>query len=175
MAINIPLNASFKIWAGWLIPFDADFFLIVDDRAPQSIDTAIRDLAMIGLDRAAGYFDAAVVDEWRAAGRHLVTIPQIAASDLHESLKHGAVTLVDVRNTNEWNEARIDGARHIPLGYLAERIAEIPKTRPIVVQCAAGARSSIGASILQANGVENVINLTGGIGDWIRNGYPTNN
>ena len=171
--INIPLNASFTNWAGWMIPFTADFYLIVDDRAPQSIDTAIRDLAMIGLDRCAGYFDAAVVDEWRASGRRLVSVPQITAADLRESLKHGAVTLIDVRNPNEWAESRIEGARHIPLGHLADRIEEIPKTKPIVVQCAAGARSAIGASILQARGVENVINLSGGFGDWLKAGYPT--
>jgi hydroxyacylglutathione hydrolase len=171
--INIPLNASFTNWAGWLIPFTADFYLIVDDRAPQAIDTAIRDLAMIGLDRCAGYFDAAMVDQWSAAGRRLNTVPQITAADLRESLKHGAVTLVDVRNPNEWTESRIDGARHIPLGYLADRADEIPKTKPIVVQCLSGGRSSIAASILQARGVEKVINLSGGISDWIKAGYPT--
>jgi rhodanese-related sulfurtransferase len=36
-----------------------------------------------------------------------------------------------------------------------------------------GGRSSIGASILQARGVEKVINLAGGISDWIKAGYPT--
>jgi rhodanese-related sulfurtransferase len=103
----------------------------------------------------------------------LNTVPQITAADLRESLKHGAVTLVDVRNPNEWTESHIDGARHIPLGYLADRVEEIPKTKPIVVQCLSGGRSSIAASILQARGVEKVINLSGGISDWIKSGYPT--
>jgi hydroxyacylglutathione hydrolase len=100
-------------------------------------------------------------------------VPQITAADLRESLKHGAVTLIDVRNPNEWTESRIDGARHIPLGYLADRVDDIPKTKPIVVQCQSGGRSSIGASILQARGVEKVINLAGGISDWIKAGNPT--
>jgi hydroxyacylglutathione hydrolase len=171
--INIPLNASFTTWAGWLIPYSADFYLIVDDRIPQIIDTAVRDLAMIGLDRIAGYFDAAVVDEWSAAGRRPGTTPQITVQDLRESLARGAVTLVDVRNDNEWNAGYIDGARHITLGHLADRIDEIPLTKPIVVQCAAGMRSAIGASLLQARGVENVINLIGGIGEWRKAGFGT--
>ncbi len=169
--INIPLNAGFTTWAGWLVPYSSDFYLIVEDRA-GAIDGAVRDLAMIGLDRIAGYFDAAVVDQWSAAGRRPGTVPQITAGDLKESLAHGAVTLVDVRNTNEWNEGYIAGARHIPLGYLAERIDEIPKTKPIVVQCAAGGRSSIAASILKARGVEQVINLVGGYGDWRKANFP---
>jgi hydroxyacylglutathione hydrolase len=150
------------------VPFTADFYLIVDDRARQAIDTAVRDLAMIGLDRIAGYFDAAVIDDWSAGGRRPATIPQITPGDLRESLARGAVTVVDVRSQNEWDEGRIAGARHIPLGYLADRMDEIPRTKPIVVQCAAGARSAIGASLLQARGVEQVINLMGGMGEWRR-------
>jgi hydroxyacylglutathione hydrolase len=171
--INIPLNSSFTTWAGWLVPYSADFHVIVDDRQPQAIDTIVRDLAMIGLDRIAGYFGSTVIDEWSSAGRRPATIPQITAGDLKESLAHGAVTLVDVRNQNEWDVDYIDGARHIPLGRLGERAAEIPRTKTIVVQCAAGMRSSIGASLLRAHGVENVVNLIGGIGDWRKAGFDT--
>ena len=78
--INIPLNGSFTTWAGWLVPYTTDFYLIVDDRTPQAIDDAVRDLAMIGLDRIAGYFDAAVVDQWSAAGRRPGTVPQITVA-----------------------------------------------------------------------------------------------
>jgi hydroxyacylglutathione hydrolase len=70
-------------------------------------------------------------------------------------------------------EGHIAGARHIPLGYLAERIDEIPKTKPIVLQCAGGTRSAIGASILRSRGVEQVINLIGGYGDWRKANLPT--
>jgi hydroxyacylglutathione hydrolase len=168
--INIPLNASFTTWAGWLVPYSEDFHLIVDERAPGAIDAAVRDLAMIGLDRVAGFFDATVVDERAAAGGPPATIPQITAADLRESIARGAVTLIDVRHPNEWAAARIGGAQHIPLGYLAERVDEVPRTKPVVVQCAAGARSSIGASILKARGIDQVINLVGGIGAWQKAG-----
>jgi len=170
--ISIPLNGSFTNWAGWIIPFSADFYLIVDDRAPQSIDTAIRDLAMIGLDRCAGYFDATVIDSWASSGQATQSIPQISATDLRESIARGAVTLIDVRNPNEWEEGHISTARHIPLGYLADRASEIPTSKPVVLQCAGGGRSSIGASLLQARGIDNVINLAGGIGDWLKARYP---
>jgi hydroxyacylglutathione hydrolase len=171
--INIPLNASFTTWAGWLVPYDADVFLIVDERTPPAIDTLVRDLAMIGLDRIGGYADSHVLDAWTSAGRALGTVPQIYAPDLAESLKHGGATLVDVRNTSEWTSARIDGARHIPLGHLPRRLDEIPRTRPVVVQCASGARSSIAASVLKARGFDQVINLVGGIGAWTKAGLPT--
>ena len=170
--INIPLNASFTTWAGWLVPYTSAFYLIVDDAAGTLIDTAVRDLAMIGLDRIAGYFDAEVIDAWAEGERALGTIPQVTVHDLQSSLTHQAVTLLDVRNDGEWAGGHIAGATHISLGTVGDRIADIPTTRPIVVQCAAGARSSIAASVLKARGVENVINLVGGIGEWRKAGLP---
>ncbi len=169
--LNIPLNASLANWAGWLVPYTRDFYLLADGAAP--VDAAVRGLAMIGLDRVAGWFDASVIDEWASAGRALGSVPQITAADLSASLSHDAVTLVDVRNQSEWAGGHIAGALHIPLGYLADRLDQIPRTRPIVVQCAAGARSAIGASVLRARGVEPVINLIGGIGEWRKAGLPT--
>jgi len=170
--INIPQNGSFTTWAGWLVPYDRDFALIVDDRTPHAADAAARLLAMIGLDRITGYFDATVIDAWSSDGRLLGKIPQVLASDLEKSLSHGAVTLIDVRNDAEWESGHIPGAIHIPLGYLADRMRDVPRAKPVVVQCAAGARSAIGASLIAASGVDRVINLIGGIGEWRKAGLP---
>ena len=169
--ISVPMNSSFTTWMGWLVPYDRDFYLIGDEAA---VDLAVRDLAMIGLDRIGGWFSASAVGEWASAnGAPLSVIPQVTAQDLAQSLKHGAVTLIDVRNPGEWSAAHIDGATHIPLGRLNERLSEIPRDKPIVLQCAAGARSMIGASILKARGVDRVINLIGGFGAWSKAGLPT--
>ncbi|HUR20815.1 MAG TPA: rhodanese-like domain-containing protein [Vicinamibacterales bacterium] len=169
--ISIPLNASFTTWAGWLLPYDRDFYLIVDGPS-STIDAAARDLAMIGLDKIAGYFDASVIDAWAADERPLETLPHVTVQDLQASLGHHAVTLLDVRNQNEWNSGHIDGAQHITLGYLADHLAEIPREKPIVLHCEGGGRSSIGASVLKAHGFDNVINLTGGMGAWRKAGLP---
>jgi hydroxyacylglutathione hydrolase len=123
---------------------------------------------MIGLERVAGYFDEHVLAAWQSAEGALATVPQIGPADLAESIRHGGVTLVDVRNQAEWDAGHIDGARHIPLGRLAARLAEIPREKPVVLQCEAGARSSIGASVLQANGFDRVINLAGGYNAWVQ-------
>src|SRR5690606_17292227 len=42
--INIPLNRSFNTWAGWLVPYDRDFYLIVNDTCTHCVDEAVRDL-----------------------------------------------------------------------------------------------------------------------------------
>ncbi len=169
--ISVPMNGSFTTWMGWLVPYDKDFFLIGDAAA---VELAARDLAMIGLDRIGGWFSPGVVGAWASANSApLSVIPQVTAQDLAQSLTHAAVTLVDVRNPGEWSAAHIEGAQHIPLGRLIERLDEIPRDKPIVLQCAAGARSMIGASILKARGVDRVINLIGGFGAWSNAGLPS--
>jgi hydroxyacylglutathione hydrolase len=157
-AINIPLNGSFLTWAGWLIPYDKDFFLFTD-REPE----VRRLLSLIGLQRVAGVMPAFAA---RGGGE----IRQASALDVASKL--ASLTVVDVRSANEWDSGHIPGAIHIPLGYLADRAKELPVDRPIVVQCQSGGRSSIAASVLERLGVANVTNLAGGITAWAAEGLP---
>ncbi|MEX1185069.1 MAG: MBL fold metallo-hydrolase [Gemmatimonadaceae bacterium] len=161
--INIPLGKSFNTWAGWLVPYDRNFYLIADDAHAAE---AARDLAMIGLDRVVGYFPSFAVAMWAAGGRKLDTVAQEDSSRLAKRMKTGAVNVIDVRARSEWDAGHIPGVPNIPLGYLTDRLDEIPADRPVVLQCQSGARSVIAASLLQARGVKDVVNLAGGIVGW---------
>lgn len=165
--INIPLTRTFTTWAGWLLPYDADFYVIADEASALE---ASRDLSMIGLDRLAGYFDARVVEEWEALGRALQPVRQIDTPELRERVARGDVHVVDVRGQSEWRMGHVPGARNIPLGHLRERLGELPAGRPVVLQCQGGTRSAIAASVLLAGGVRDVVNYRGGFADWERNG-----
>lgn len=169
--LNIPLNNSFSTWAGWLLPFDRDFYLIVDSQCTRCIDQAVRDLAIIGLDRVAGYFGSEVVDRWTKGGRELSTVPQITSSELAQRMAAGVVAVLDVRGQNEWETGHLPGVDNIPLGYLTDRLDELPRDRALVVHCQSGARSAIAASLLRAKGLTNVVNLSGGFADWQRAGF----
>jgi hydroxyacylglutathione hydrolase len=171
--INIPLNRSFNTWAGWLVPYDADFYLIVDDATPHAAAQAARDLAMIGLDRVAGVFGSGALAVWTKSGGALGKIAQIDVAEAQRRVSRGELTLVDVRGHAEWEGGRPAGAPNIPVGVLADRIAEVPADRPIGVICQSGSRSAIAASILRAKGIANVANITGGFTEWSRAGFPT--
>ena len=161
--LNIPLNASFVTWAGWLVQAE-EFYLIIDPATAEArLGELARSLAMIGLDRISGYFDAS-----NATGTSIVR--QIETRELGERLTD--VTVVDVRSENEWALGHIRGAVHVPLGYLADRAAELSREGPIVVQCQSGARSSIAASVLERLGMTNVMNLSGGMTAWMAAGLP---
>ena len=170
--INIPLDRSFTTWAGWLVPYDQPFYLIVDDKRESAIGEAVSALTMIGLDSLSGVFSASVLDSWNAHGRPLETVPQMRVAQLAEALQQGKVTVIDVRNPAEWDSGHIAGVPNIPLGYLADRLNEVPTDKPLVVHCQSGMRSAIAASLLQAHGIAEVSNLAGGFMEWSRTGHP---
>ena len=85
----------------------------------------------------------------------------------------GEFAVVDVRGSEEFANGHIPGAFHCHLGMLAEKSEGLPKVRPILVTCRAGARSSIGQSLLLGQGVENVVNLEGGWSAWREAGLPS--
>jgi rhodanese-related sulfurtransferase len=76
--------------------------------------------------------------------------------------------LLDCRNPDEWETARIEGAQLLPMGELVQRADELTphKARPIVVHCHHGGRSARVANWLRANGYPQAQNLAGGIDAW---------
>jgi NADPH-dependent 2,4-dienoyl-CoA reductase/sulfur reductase-like enzyme/rhodanese-related sulfurtransferase len=73
--------------------------------------------------------------------------------------------LLDVREEEEFRRGSIDGAINIPLDQLRQRLCEIPRDRPIWVNCARGHRSYYAVRILQQNGFA-ARNLSGGYNTW---------
>ena len=172
--INIPLNRAFTTWAGWLVPYTRDFYLIVEHERADAVDEVVRDLALIGLDRIGGFLalDERELETWRAAGGRLETVAQITPDALQRRLAAGDASVIDVRGRAEWETGRLPGAPNVPLGYLGDRLAEVPAAGTVVLQCESGSRSAIAASLLQAHGRRDVANLVGGIAAWRTAGLP---
>ena len=76
------------------------------------------------------------------------------------------LTILDVRQPNEYESGHISGAKLIPLPDLTERLHEIDPNKPTVVYCGIGGRSRIAAQMLAGNGFEDVYNLSGGFKTW---------
>ncbi|WP_243695375.1 rhodanese-like domain-containing protein [Agromyces protaetiae] len=79
--------------------------------------------------------------------------------------------ILDVREPAEVVEARVEGAAHIPLGDLVERVGEVPDDRTVYVLCRSGARSGRATEFLAAQGVD-AVNIEGGIIEWYQRGLP---
>jgi molybdopterin/thiamine biosynthesis adenylyltransferase/rhodanese-related sulfurtransferase len=94
-------------------------------------------------------------------------VPTISVHELKRKMEaHESFELIDVRETFEYEIARIDGAKLIPLGEIADRTAELPRERLIVVHCHSGQRSAQAVRLLHDRGFANVYNLEGGIDAW---------
>jgi rhodanese-related sulfurtransferase len=86
-------------------------------------------------------------------------------------VRDGKVQLVDVREDYEWDEGRIPGARHLPLGEVAAQAESIHRETPVVFYCRVGGRSAMAANAFARAGYD-AYNMTGGILEWEAQGLP---
>ncbi len=94
-------------------------------------------------------------------------LPQIQIKELEKIINESkAYSLLDVRTDDEVNEYRISPSKWIPLDELDERTSELSPSEPLYVICKSGIRSSKAVSILHSKGLNNAINVSGGIDAW---------
>jgi len=93
---------------------------------------------------------------------------QISATELKSRMDAGEdVQLIDVRNPNEYEFARIPTAKLIPMGELMSRLDELDPSREAVIHCHSGGRSARVIDALERSGYEGKLtNLAGGITAW---------
>jgi molybdopterin/thiamine biosynthesis adenylyltransferase/rhodanese-related sulfurtransferase/molybdopterin converting factor small subunit len=93
---------------------------------------------------------------------------EITSLELKKRLDRGEkLTIIDVREPNEYQINRIEGSILIPLGDVPQRYAEFDPNQELITQCKSGARSGRAADFLRSVGFKKVLNLKGGILDWI--------
>ncbi|MBT2968667.1 MAG: sulfurtransferase [gamma proteobacterium symbiont of Ctena orbiculata] len=99
-------------------------------------------------------------------------IKEIDAHDLQTRLNEGDnFLLLDIRSAGELAQGVLPEAVHMPMHLIPLRISELPKDKEIVLYCHSGARSYHACAYLAQQGIENAINLRGGILGWARSGF----
>jgi len=81
------------------------------------------------------------------------------------------VSIIDVREEDEYAEASVPGTRNIPLSRFQQSMGDVPAGRRVYVMCASGGRSSRATEHLVSEGYD-AVNVMGGITEWYRNGHP---
>jgi rhodanese-related sulfurtransferase len=100
-------------------------------------------------------------------------VNEIDSASLKAKLAEGDVVyLVDIRTPAEIAQAAIPGAAYLPMHLLPLRMSELPRDKEVVLYCRSGARSYHACAYLAQQGVDNVLNLRGGIIAWAREGFP---
>jgi len=144
--VSIMLDEQFSTYAGWVIPWGAPITLIGEN--PEQVADAQRQLVRIGIDHLAGSATGKL-DEI-APDVPVRSYPQATFEDVAAA---GDAVILDVRREDEVKDGHIDGAKHLPLPSLVDRMHEVPHGK-VWVHCASGFRASIAASILDRAGHE---------------------
>lgn len=157
--INIPATAAnFSTYVGWFVDYTEPVYLIVPDAA--EMPHLVSSLRAIGVDRIGGYWEPGVVTA------DAPVLPVLTSQELADCIPNSGAVIVDVRGKNEYREEHIAGAHNIPLGFLPQHLAQIPRDHTVVMQCATGYRSQIATTLLRAYGFDNVVNLVEGRESW---------
>ena len=146
-ALFLPSGTAFVNWAGWLLSYEEDIYLLLRDES--ELETFFRGLGSIGLDNVRGYFLPADLG---------VEVPMQSSKRIEADEVDGKHPILDVRSQKEWEEGHLQGAIHIHLGYLQDRMDEVPDEP--VVHCRSGLRSLIASSVLQRAG-KNPVDVLG--------------
>ena len=160
-SLNILPGNNFSTWMGWVMDYDRDFIMVAEE---NQVEGLMRKLMRIGLDNFKGYITPEQFETFENGKK---SYHHISKEELKESLND--LHVLDVRNNQEFKDGHIDGAQHIFVGKLEDRLAEVPRDKPVVVHCQSGYRSALAMSILLKNGFDNVRNYAGGWSEWSRN------
>lgn len=164
-AITVHFNAGqFQNRVGLVIAPGTHLVIVAnsDDEARQAIDA----LAVIGVVEIDGYL-AGGMNRWIQAGYEYETTESVTVQDLNGQCQtRSGFRVIDVREPGEWESGHIDGAVNIPFHQIRARAATLEPDQPTAVVCGSGVRSMIAASILQAEGINNVVNVEGGMTAW---------
>jgi glyoxylase-like metal-dependent hydrolase (beta-lactamase superfamily II)/rhodanese-related sulfurtransferase len=158
--------------AAWIL--DPDEEVVVVGRSDAEAAGFARKLEAVAFRRIRGFLSGGI-PAWQAAGLPAASTPALDPHWLAERLRRGDVTLVDVRDEDEWRSGHVEASLHVPYREFRKGLPdELSQDEgPLAVACSAGNRSSLAASLLERAGRRNVIHVAdGGIEDLERLGIP---
>jgi hydroxyacylglutathione hydrolase len=169
-ALSIPAGSSFGTWLGWVVEHDRPLVLLLD--SPEQWDDALRQALRIGHEQVHGYLQGGLT-AWLSEGRPTESSRGGTVRQLRERLAgNGPPLVLDVRQRDEYERGHVPGAIHLMAGELPDRLAELPRDRPLATICTVGYRSAVAAGLLRRAGFADVTWISGGVPAWQAAGFP---
>jgi hydroxyacylglutathione hydrolase len=150
-ALSIPIRPAFASWLGWLVADDRP--LVILRESSQDPDEILWQSVKIGYENILGEI-AGGIDAWKAGGLPTRSTTLIKADQVAD------VSVLDIRQTSEFQAGHLSAALHIELGDLAVMSPQLPN-EPMVVMCGHGERAMSAASLLERTGHTQVSVLDG--------------
>lgn len=167
-SIFIGIQGGFAPWVGALIRDVKQPLLLITPEGRE--EETITRLSRVGFDNSLGYLKGGIA-AWKEAGFETDSIESISPEQFQSEVNEKSI-IVDARKPGEFNAEHVENALNIPLDFVNEQLAEVPKDENFYLHCAGGYRSVIMASILKARGYHNMINVEKGIAGIRKTGLP---
>ena len=169
-SIFIGLHGQFAPWVGALIKDVKQPILLITPEGKE--EETITRLSRVGFDNTLGYLKGGI-EAWKSAGFETDSVKSVSPE---EFAKHYENTItIDARKPSEFQAEKVEKAINIPLDYINEHLAEVPKDDTFYVHCAGGYRSVIWASIMKSRGYHNMINVEKGMAGIRNTDIPLTN
>lgn len=157
-SMNIGLNGTYAVWLGTLIDISRPLVFVTEEgKEHESILRAAR----VGYENVKGYLKGGM-HAWTSAGNPTEKIQSITPQEFADKIKSGKDSVLDVRRPAEFETSHVKNAQHSELASLPDTLNTLDMKKNYLIHCAGGYRSMIAASIMKANGFENVVNVYGG-------------
>lgn len=161
-ALNVPWDGRTAETIGAVLMPEQQVVIMAPEGQEQDVATRF---ARIGFDNVLGY--VADPEAYLIAHQQDVTrASRLTVGQVADVLDSDDAQIVDIRGEGELEAGMLPGARHIPLAQLVSRAGELDPARPVLLYCAGGWRSSVGASLLRHRGFSDVSDILGGYGAW---------
>ena len=158
-SINIGINGDFAPWVGSMIVDVKQPILLITDSGLE--EDAVMRLSRVGFDNVLGHLKGGF-SSWMEAGKEIDTVHRISATEFASQIEGKEAMVIDIRMQSEYTAEHVENAYSKPLAYINNWIKDIDPKQPFYLHCAGGYRSMIAASILQARGYRNFIEIEGG-------------
>jgi rhodanese-related sulfurtransferase len=101
-------------------------------------------------------------------------VTDVDADKAAKLIADGKVTVLDVRTADEFSEGHIKGAQNVDIleKDFATKLSSMDKSKPVIVHCQAGGRSTRSLPALEKAGFTKIYHLKGGMAEWKESGKP---
>ncbi len=160
-SIFIGLDGTFAPWVGALLSDMKQPILFIAQQGRE--EEVVMRLSRVGYDNTVGFLQGGI-EAWKKENKETVEVKSISAEQFVDEWNHQKLNVLDVRKPSEFENGHLPNATNTPLDFINDGINNIDQSNTYHLHCAGGFRSMIYASIMQARGMNNIINIEGGWG-----------
>ncbi|MGB1318139.1 MAG: rhodanese-like domain-containing protein, partial [Flavobacteriales bacterium] len=167
-SLFVGVKGGFAVWLATLVENLNQRIVFIAEEGTEE-EVVVR-AARVGFDNIVGFLEGGI-QTWINAGEAVDTIESIQPEDFAKQTTNR--TVLDVRKPGEYEAEHVEKAETFPLDYIRANVSDLDKNGEYFVHCKGGYRSMIASSILKANGVNNIIEVIGGMDAILKTDAPT--